>query len=92
MPAKNPRINLTIPHDLDQVISDLSTLQKRPKAQIITEMLLESQPVLTAVRDALLQIQSDQEKGLQIAKDFGHRMILDANQKLGYLAVEVKDL
>ena len=40
MPAKNPRTNLTLPADLDAVITDLARLQGTAKAKIITELLL----------------------------------------------------
>lgn len=92
MPAKNPRTNLTLPSDLDTVISDLAQLQGIPKAKIITELLLEVQPVLEQMRDALNAARENKDDALKVAKDFAHSMMLEGNEKLGSLAQEVKKL
>lgn len=92
MPAKNPRTNLTLPSDLDQIISDLSDLQGIPKARIITAILLEVQPVLEQTRDALKAVKENQEDALKIAREYAQTMMLDGNEKLGFLAQEVKKL
>lgn len=92
MPAKNPRTNLTLPADLDAVITDISRLQGIPKAKVITELLLEVQPVLEQTRDALLAVHENKEDALNIARNFAHSMIVDGNEKLGLIASEVKKL
>jgi hypothetical protein len=92
MPAKNPRTNLTLPSDLDQIISDLSDLQGIPKARIITAILLEVQPVLEQTRDALKAVKENQEDAVKIAREYAQTMMLDGNEKLGFLAQEVKKL
>jgi hypothetical protein len=92
MPAKNPRTNLTLPSDLDQIISDLSDLQGIPKARIITAILLEVQPVLEQTRDALKAVKENQEDAVKIAREYAQSMMLDGNEKLGFLAQEVKKL
>jgi hypothetical protein len=67
MPAKNPRTNLTLPADLDAVITDLAHLQGTAKAKIITELLLEVQPVLEQMRDALRAAQENKDDALKVA-------------------------
>lgn len=92
MPAKNPRTNLTLPADLDAVISDLAQLQGTAKAKIITGLLLEVQPVLEQMRDALKAAQENKDDALKVAKDFAQAMMVEGNEKLGSLAQEVKKL
>jgi len=92
MPAKNPRTNLTLPADLDQIISDLSELQGIPKARIITEILLEVQPMLELTRDALKAVHNNQDDALKIAREFASKMLVDGTEKLGSAAQEVKKL
>ena len=92
MPAKNPRTNLTLPADLDAVITDLAHLQGTAKAKIITELLLEVQPVLEQMRDALKAAQENKDDALKVARDFAQTMMLEGNEKLGSLAQEVKKL
>lgn len=46
MPAKNPRVNLTLPPDLYAVLRDLSRLTGQGMAGIVTDLLRQQQPVL----------------------------------------------
>ncbi|MCA4799603.1 hypothetical protein VXQ17_13000 [Acinetobacter towneri] len=92
MPAKNPRTNLTLPADLDAVITDLARLQGIAKAKVITEFLLQVQPVLEQTRDALLAVHENKEDALNIARNFAHDLLIDGNEKLAQIANEVKKL
>lgn len=92
MPAKNPRTNLTLPADLDAVISDLAHLRGTAKAKIITELLLEVQPVLEQIRDALKVAQENEGDAVNTIKDFANSMLIQGNEKLGNIASEVKKL
>lgn len=92
MPARNPRTNLTLPADLDAVITDLARLQGTAKAKIITELLLEVQPVLEQMRDALKAAQDNKDDALKVAKDFAQSMMVEGNEKLALIAQEVKKL
>lgn len=53
MPSQKPRIALTIPDDLNQVLQDLSDLNETPKSKLIVELLVQMQPILESQRDAL---------------------------------------
>jgi hypothetical protein len=92
MPAKNPRTNLTLPADLDAVITDLARLQGTAKAKIITELLLEVQPVLEQMRDALQTVHENKDDALKVARDFAQSMMIEGNEKMGFIANEVKKL
>lgn len=92
MPATNPRTNLTLPADLDAVISDLARLQGTKKAKIITQLLLEVQPALEQMRDALIAVYENKEDAVKVARDYAQNALLDSNEKLGVLAKEVRKL
>jgi hypothetical protein len=53
MPSQKPRINLTVNHDLNDLLEDVSRLLKKPKATIINDFLVDLVPMLTDLRDAL---------------------------------------
>ena len=92
MPAKNPRTNLTLPADLDAVITDLANLQGTAKAKIITELLLEVQPVLEQMRDALKAVHENKDDARKLALDFAQSMLAEGSERVGSLAKEVKKL
>jgi ElaB/YqjD/DUF883 family membrane-anchored ribosome-binding protein len=92
MPAKNPRTNLTLPSDLDAVITELAYLQGTAKAKIITELLLEVQPVLEQMRDALKAVHENKDDALKVARDYAQNALLESNERLGAFAQEVKKL
>lgn len=92
MPAINPRTNLTLPVDLDAVIADLARLQGTKKAKIITQLLLEVQPALEQMRDALVAVHENKEDAVSVVRAYAQNALLESNEKLGALAHEVKGL
>lgn len=91
MPSQKPRLNLTLPDELNATITRLSELTGRPKSALVVEMLQQYVPILDKTVLALEQIQADRENGKKIAKDFGHSLLLDANIMLGEFSKDVKD-
>jgi hypothetical protein len=54
MPSQKPRIALTVDHDLNEILEDLSRLMgNKPKSRIITDLLVDVTPMLIDLRDAL---------------------------------------
>jgi len=92
MSKQNPRVALTVPKDLNDTLQRLADLQGVPKTKLIIDMLQEYKPVLDKVVDALERIEADKMNGVEIAKDFGSSLLLDANEQLGQIASEVKKL
>lgn len=92
MPSQKPRLNLTLPDDLYATIQKLADLQGVPKTRIITDLLIQHQPILEAVIAALEQINADKANSVQVTKDFAQKLLLDANVLLGDMSKEVKDL
>lgn len=53
MPSQKPRIALTVDHDLNALLQDLSVLMKSPKSTIITDILVDVTPMLKDLKEAL---------------------------------------
>ncbi|MEG2307344.1 MAG: hypothetical protein RSB94_08395 [Erysipelotrichaceae bacterium] len=92
MPSRKPRIALTIPHDLNDLLDNVSTLSRTPKTKLIVEMLEQYSPVLEQVLSAMQQIKADKEKAPEIAKKFANEMLLDATSMVGDFSKEIRKL
>ena len=92
MPSRKPRVALTIPDDLNDLLDSVSALSGTPKTKLIIEMLEQYSPVLEQVLSAMQQIKADKEKAPEIAKKFANEMLLDATSMVGDFSKEVKKL
>ena len=92
MALKSKRVALTLPHSLDYTLERLSELEGVPKTKIITDLLLEAEPVLNNVLEALLSIQADKANAAQVVREFAAKTILDGTEQLGIIASESKKL
>lgn len=92
MPTKKPRIPLTVPPEINDLLDRLSDLTGTPKTKIIIEMLELYSPVISTVIQGLEQVKADKENGKQIVKKFAQDMLMDSNIALGELAKEVSQL
>ena len=45
MPTQKPRIALTVPEDLNELLDNLSELMGKPKSTFIVEFLIDAQPL-----------------------------------------------
>ena len=90
MANQKKRIALTVPDDMDAILDRLSDLTKLPKTKLIMEMLEEYLPVLDRTVKALEQIHEDKANAPLIAKQFASELILESNEKLGFIAAEAK--
>ncbi len=92
--APNTRIALTVPDNVDAVLEKLSNLTgARAQDDIYTmEILQEYLPIFERTADALEQIVADKENAKDIAKKFASELLLEGNEKLGFLASEVRTL
>ena len=92
MPSRKPRIALTVPDDLHDILDTLSDLTGTPKTKLILEILEESKPVFIQMITALEQIKESKENAPQALKNFAQTMLLDGQENLGAVAREVKSL
>lgn len=92
MPSRKPRVALTVPDDLNDLLDKVSDLSGTPKTKLIVEMLEQYSPVLRQVLSAMEQMKADKEKAPEIAKKFANEMLLDATSMVGDFSKEVKKL
>lgn len=92
LPSQKPRLNLTLPDSLNDVISELADLQGIPKTRIITDILLEIEPMLKQMSEALKAVKENKQDAVKIARDYAQNALLESNEKLGVFAQEVKKL
>lgn len=91
MPSQKPRINLTVPDDLNDVLERLSNRLNRPKTKIITDLMIEMKPHLISMLDALEEIDKNKLMARKIAKDFGDDTLVKVTEMTAELAREVRE-
>ena len=92
MPSRKPRVALTLPHDLDALLDQVADYQGTPKTKLITEILLECEPVLQQMLSAYKLIQENKEGAADIIKNFGAQAVAEASSKTTALAQDVASL
>lgn len=53
MPTQNPRVFLTLPPELFELLGQLSALTGQPRSTIVRELLIEATPQFRAIVEAL---------------------------------------
>jgi hypothetical protein len=65
MPSKSPRLALTIPDDLKQVLDDLGDAMGKPTSKVVTELLQELSPQLAATAKMVRLAQAGNRAGVK---------------------------
>lgn len=91
MPSQKPRINLTVPDDLNEILERLSDRLNRPKTKIITDLMIEMKPHLISMLDALDEIDRNKLKAREIAKNFGNDTLVKVTEMTAELAKDVRN-
>jgi predicted transcriptional regulator len=61
MPTKHRRITISLPPDLDAALVELSEVDKRPQATIVTEFLTEMVPSMHAMSKIAKQLKAGKQ-------------------------------
>jgi repressor of nif and glnA expression len=91
MTIQNPRVALTVPPDLNQILDDLARLQGIPKTKVILSILTEMQPILSELRDALHNVKTSSDPK-SVLMSFGLSAVTNATKATADLASEVGTL
>lgn len=91
MTIQNPRVALTVPPDLNQILDDLARLQGIPKTKVILSILTEMQPILSELRDALHNVKTSSDPN-SVLRSFGLSAVTNATKATADLASEVGTL
>ena len=65
MAHQNPRVNLTIPPDLYDLLGRLSAVTGQPRATIVRELLIEAQPHFESIVQALIMAKDQKVEALE---------------------------
>lgn len=87
MEIRSRRVPLTVPHELDSILDRLMVLQGKKKTQIILELLMEFQPILGQVADALEAIQQKKDPALIL-----NAMTVGSMAKIGEAATLIAEV
>lgn len=87
MPSQKPRIALTVPDDLNELLDSLSKLTGEPKSTMITGFLVDMQPVLQEMENALIQAKQLKDSMPSLA-----RLTALANSHTAVMNNEMSDL
>lgn len=83
------RVGLTLPENLDSVLTELSILTRQPKTKLITELLLDATPVLEQVIEAIKQAKQGQEKQ---AIETMAKFLAEASMKLNQAHIDLGEV
>lgn len=61
MPAKNPRLTLTLPSELDASIAELAKLREVSRASVAVEFLQSAQPIIDRVVTVMRALKSAEQ-------------------------------
>lgn len=82
---KNKRVALTLPPELDDILTQLSELTATPKTAIITEILTDTMPVFMEVIKAIKQSKEGQN---QLAIETAAKFLQNASQTLNQAHID----
>ena len=87
MPTQKPRIALTVPEDLNELLDNLSELMGKPKSTFIVEFLTDVQPLFQELYNSLSHAKEMKDNIPSLI-----RLTAMANQQVGVMNSEMSDL
>ena len=87
MPTQKPRIALTVPDDLNELLDNLSELMGKPKSTFIVEFLTDVQPLFQELYNSLSHAKEMKDNIPSLI-----RLTAMANQQVGVMNSEMSDL
>lgn len=81
MTTRKKRLQITIEPELDPVLDRLSALMEKPKATLVTDLLMSSLSVLIQTADVLEQAKQVKD-GLADMETFRQKLISDAHSQI----------
>lgn len=102
MAHQNPRVNLTVPPDIFDLLGRLSDVTGQPKATIVRELLIDAKPHFEAIIQALILAKEQKVEALeslvptldrlsQEAKDLGQSFRVQTREARAHLRLVPKD-
>lgn len=89
MKPKPRRVALTLPPEIDDILSEISKLTATPKTAIITDILNDAVPAFNQVIEALKQAQSGKKR---LAIDAMAAFLSDASKNLNQFSFDLGEM
>lgn len=89
MTTRKKRLQITIEPELEPILERLSVLMERPKATLVTELLMSSLNTLTQTVEVLERAKQAKD-GLIGIDDFRRKLISDAHSQIDILSGEME--
>ena len=87
MPTQKPRIALTVPEDLNELLDNVSELMGKPKSTFIVEFLTDVQPLFQELYNSLSHAKEMKDNIPSLI-----RLTAMANQQVSVMNSEMSDL
>lgn len=87
MPTQKPRIALTVPEDLNELLDNVSELMGKPKSTFIVEFLTDVQPLFQELYNSLSHAKEMKDNIPSLI-----RLTAMANQQVGVMNSEMSEL
>ena len=87
MPTQKPRIALTVPEDLNELLDNLSELMGKPKSTFIVEFLTDVQPLFQELYNSLSHAKEMKDNIPSLI-----RLTAMANQQVSVMNSEMSEL
>ena len=87
MPTQKPRIALTVPEDLNELLDNLSELMGKPKSTFIVEFLTDAQPLFQELYNSLSYAKEMKDNIPSLI-----RLTAMANQQVSVMNSEMSEL
>lgn len=91
MPTTKPRVMLTVPDDLNDLLQEVADHIGIVKTKLIIEILQETKPALEGMRDAFRELKTSSAP-IEVVKRFGIQSIADVNKMAADFSSEVAKL
>jgi len=88
MTTKRRRLILSLPDDLDVALAELKEATGQPSSQFVTDVLMESLPMIRALTVAATQAKTSKQQAFQVMQD----VLLDALHQGEKISHEVQDV
>jgi len=88
MPTKKPRVMLSVPEDLNDLLQEVADHIGIVKTKLIIEILQETKPALETMRDAFNEIKTSSAP-IEVVKRFGVQTLADVNKLAADFSADV---
>lgn len=77
------RVGLTVPHELNEKLQRLATLQGKSKSRVVLEFLQQCEPAFVQIADALEVVQNEKKVPIKQILEMQQKALSNLSEALG---------